>query len=48
MSKVKSMIPARRIASAALVAAFSIGIIGVGAAPAKADYTWGTRIGVSR
>ena len=46
--EVKAMIPARRIAAAALVAAFSIGIIGVGAAPANADYTWGTRIGVSR
>ena len=38
------MTPARRIAAAALVAAFSIGFVGVTNAPATADITWGHKI----
>jgi hypothetical protein len=39
-----NMTPARRIAAAALVAAFSIGFVGIASAPANADITWGTKI----
>ena len=39
-----NMSPVHRIAAAALVAALGIGIVGIGTAPANADYSWGTRI----
>jgi hypothetical protein len=42
--EVEAMTPVRRIAAAALVAALGLGFVGVGAAPANADWTWGTRI----
>jgi hypothetical protein len=41
-----NMTPVRRLAAAALVAAFSIGFVGISTAPANADITWGTKIKV--
>jgi hypothetical protein len=40
------MIPVRRIAAAALVAALGLGFVGVSSAPANAgiDTSWGTKI----
>ncbi|MFC0223086.1 MULTISPECIES: hypothetical protein [Nocardioides] len=42
------MTPVRRIAAAVLVAALGTGIVGLGTAPANADYSWGTKIKVPR
>ncbi|CAM3784341.1 hypothetical protein NOZE110980_15040 [Nocardioides zeicaulis] len=43
-----NMTPVRRIAAAVLVAALGTGIVGLGTAPANADYSWGTKIKVPR
>jgi hypothetical protein len=38
------MSPVRRIAAAALVAAMSVGFVGITSTPASADYSWGAVI----
>ena len=42
--KVNDMSPARRLAAAALVAVMSVGVVGLTAGPASADWSWGTRV----